>query len=356
LLDLETVSYVVWVNGVEDPASPPVEFSIGIDVDARTARRRIAKELGIKRSSNDWGHLTLKQPWRLFSQRTRQPLESAPRALFFNSAAVEDWEDTVVPFALAEGGQWVWPGVRRGFVQNATVASGLGGDAPAMWIELETLALQPLVFRVRNFLRDEERDGIVGLAQGKMRSSPVSHMDHDRGVAAKKWRTSTQAWLEARDSPSLIAPIDVRIASLTAVQRTQLEAVQVLRYQPGEFYSAHLDAWDPQYYETQKEAYDFGHRNRLATVFWYLNGLPAGGGGETVFPRAFGGAQVRRVIARALLAGSASCARVHHCALTRVPRSSLAIAFPRTRSPHRGCDVSLSPSRHRSRTVRPPAS
>ena len=301
--DLQTVSFVVWVNGVNDSAtSPPVEWSLGVDVDARSAKRRMAREIGLKRSSNNWGHLSLKQPWRIFSQRTRESVGYAPRGFFADSRAVDDWaqaaDDTgasaVMPFTVVEGGQWMWPGVRRGFVQNATIATGLtNGESSSstVMVQLETLALQPLVFRVRNFLRLEERDAIIALAQGKMGSSPVSHMDHDVGVAAKKWRTSTQAWLSAAESPTLIAPIDARVASLTGVDVSHQEAVQVLRYQPGEFYSSHLDAWDPQYYESQKENYDYGHKNRLATLFWYLTELPEGGGGETVFPRAFGGAQ-----------------------------------------------------------------
>jgi hypothetical protein len=34
---------------------------------------------------------------------------------------------------------------------------------------------------------------------------------------------------------------------------------------------------------------DLWNRNRLATVFWYLNTMPPGAGGETWFPRALDG-------------------------------------------------------------------
>jgi prolyl 4-hydroxylase len=50
-----------------------------------------------------------------------------------------------------------------------------------------------------------------------------------------------------------------------------------------------LDAWDPQYYNTQLDWMDWGHRNRMITVFWYMSNVTKGG--ETVFPRAFGNPQ-----------------------------------------------------------------
>ena len=61
-----------------------------------------------------------------------------------------------------------------------------------------------------------------------------------------------------------------------------------------EHYSAHHDFFDPAAYATNREmleSVEHGAKNRLATVFFYLNNVTDGadvasGGGQTNFPRA----------------------------------------------------------------------
>ena len=64
--------------------------------------------------------------------------------------------------------------------------------------------------------------------------------------------------------------------------------MQVIRYTPGQKYEAHRDFFNPNDYQNQPHmlrSIDYGARNRLATVFWYMSTVE-GGGGETYFPRA----------------------------------------------------------------------
>jgi prolyl 4-hydroxylase len=59
-----------------------------------------------------------------------------------------------------------------------------------------------------------------------------------------------------------------------------------------QMYEAHWDYFNPNQYRTQPdvvERMDLKRRNRMATLFWYINTLPAGTGGETFFPRALDG-------------------------------------------------------------------
>ena len=54
-------------------------------------------------------------------------------------------------------------------------------------------------------------------------------------------------------------------------------------------YEAHWDYFNPSQYAQQPqviEHMDLNQRNRMATLFWYLNDVPDGGGGHTFFPRA----------------------------------------------------------------------
>jgi hypothetical protein len=58
------------------------------------------------------------------------------------------------------------------------------------------------------------------------------------------------------------------------------EQIQVVRYEPGQMYEAHWDYFNPAQYQRQPEVIermDLTARNRMATLFWYLNDLPAGG-------------------------------------------------------------------------------
>lgn len=74
---------------------------------------------------------------------------------------------------------------------------------------------------------------------------------------------------------------------LTKVAVPHNEQVQILRYEKTQYYSAHLDNWDPAFYTTEgSEFIEHGHNNRLITVFWYLTNVSEGG--ETTFPRSDG--------------------------------------------------------------------
>ena len=83
-----------------------------------------------------------------------------------------------------------------------------------------------------------------------------------------------------------MARLDLRIENLTGVDRNHFEDLQVLRYLNGQFYDHHHDAFDPADYASQAPSYEWGHKNRLLTVFWYLSDVESGG--HTAFPRAGG--------------------------------------------------------------------
>ena len=62
-----------------------------------------------------------------------------------------------------------------------------------------------------------------------------------------------------------------------------------MRYTADQMYEAHWDYFNPAQYQQQPEVIehmDLTKRNRMATLFWYLNSVPEGSGGQTFFPRA----------------------------------------------------------------------
>ena len=250
------------MNGVreEKPIQGLIEAKV-LDEDWGSFRKSLQNTMQFTKATNEWGNFHLKQPFGIFSEHGER-LSSAQEVLAAGLVL------------LIEGGQWFWPPVRVGFVRNL----------PGTPYQLETESVQPVVFRVRGFLHEEECDVIIAMGEANMSESPVVPMDiHDKDIDAKVFRTSTQARMNSASSP-LLQELDHRISNLTRVPVSHNEEVQVLRYRTGEFYAAHNDNFDPAFYQTSVDYIDKGHRNRLLTVFWYLTNVSKGG--ETNFPRA----------------------------------------------------------------------
>lgn len=250
--------YVFFAHGVSSDA--PARFRAEPTAFAEVAER----ELRIVDNPGGYQRADLRQPFRVFDPHTRTAMDD-PSA--FRDGRV---------LLLIEGGQFVFPGVRVGHVQ---IVDGK---------RLETLSLQPLLFRVDGFLSADECAHCISLVDSnmdRMHDSGVVKMDKDKSKGTKEWRTSTQMWVKDRDSP-IVANITQRVAAFTGTPASHQEDVQMLRYKREQFYSAHLDAFDPTHYGSYLQHIQYGHFNRLATLFWYLSDVDDGG--ETVFPRAYG--------------------------------------------------------------------
>jgi prolyl 4-hydroxylase len=215
----------------------------------------------------------LKQAWALFSPTGERlqlgeesPAESSTNDLF-----------SLGMFLLMEGGQWVWPGVRKGFVRHIQLDETRNAT-------LETLSVQPLVFSVDGFLADEECDWIRVTAEPHMAQSGVSLMDRDKGKPATEWRTSETTFLSEKTEE--IAEIDQRTSQLVRIPKNHQEPPQVLRYVLNARYDQHTDYFNPDLYRNDKRTMRMianGRKNRMATVLWYLSDVAQGG--ETTFPQ-----------------------------------------------------------------------
>jgi len=146
---------------------------------------------------------------------------------------------------------------------------------------------------VKDFLTVAEAEHIVERALPHMAKSGVALKDADKGKAAKEFRTSSQYFLPTTRDP-VLERVDKRVMHLTRIPISHAEYIQVLRYNHMEHYSAHHDFFDPAAYASNAEmlaSVEHGAKNRLATVFFYLNNVTTDadvthGGGQTNFPRA----------------------------------------------------------------------
>ncbi|KAG6590794.1 Prolyl 4-hydroxylase subunit alpha-1 [Phytophthora cinnamomi] len=183
---------------------------------------------------------------------------------------------------LFEGGQFIWPGIRVG---HKTVVKNVAGKGDVV---LETLSMVPLVFSVEEFLKDDEIDVIMNLSVEQLKPSTVTLMDGHENRAATDWRTSTTYFLPSDAHPK-IEEIDQRVADLTKVPIDHQEDVQVLRYEETQKYDHHTDYFPVEHHKNSPhvlESIDYGYKNRMITVFWYISDVAKGG--HTIFPRAGG--------------------------------------------------------------------
>ena len=224
------------------------------------------------------------QRWRVFGAASGRPVRSVASDVLgaFGDGKGGKPTPPTAPLLLLvfEGGQWIWPGVRLGYRRPVSLPGREGVP-----IVMETASLQPLVLSTEDLLASDECDHIIERALPHMKASSVSFMDHDVGKPATQFRTSTTYFMPS--ATATIKALDARVANLTRTRVHQQEYVQVLRYEKGQRYGAHLDYWDPQYYQSDPRFLDQihgGHHNRLATVLWYMSDVEAGG--ETNFPRA----------------------------------------------------------------------
>ena len=149
------------------------------------------------------------------------------------------------------------------------------GHQPASGVcGLETLVQDPPVFKLRGLLTAEECDYLISLAK------PLLRRSRHGGAWTEKYGTkATDPKLERRTSFTAmlgdsvryrrdprILPIIARLAAITRLDvdfvKTNLE-LQIVRYEPGQYYRPHLD---PSL-----------HVRRYITIFTYLNEVEGGG-------------------------------------------------------------------------------
>jgi len=126
---------------------------------------------------------------------------------------------------------------------------------------------------IDNFLTDEECDELIKFSDDKFVESLVVEKDNSR--SKHEGRTSTTAYIYKNSNPIADA-IETRTAKLLQGNESHIEGLQVVRYMPGQQFTAHYD-WFMDDYKVKIQ------NQRLYTVFAYLNDVTEGG--ETAFPR-----------------------------------------------------------------------
>jgi hypothetical protein len=83
-----------------------------------------------------------------------------------------------------------------------------------------------------------------------------------------------------------IAALEQRVANLLGCWVHQIEALQLVRYKPGQFFGIHHDMGDLlEDDQVRLPRKNIATKRRLVTLFCYLNTLAKNEGGDTYFPR-----------------------------------------------------------------------
>ena len=151
--------------------------------------------------------------------------------------------------------------------------------------EPEALSTSPYILLLKNFLVEEEANAFTRVCQKSF----------DRSLAGDQLnpvRTSYQCWCNFREcfTDPHVHNVTHRINELLHIPYNNGEDLQVVRYEPGQFYKQHHDQntalWTPQ-------------GPRVLTFFMYLNEPESGG--ETEFPHVGGGLKVQPKLGHAIL-------------------------------------------------------
>eukprot|EP00927_Polykrikos_kofoidii_P076557 TRINITY_DN73627_c0_g1_i1.p1 TRINITY_DN73627_c0_g1~~TRINITY_DN73627_c0_g1_i1.p1 ORF type:complete len:474 (-),score=56.80 TRINITY_DN73627_c0_g1_i1:104-1399(-) len=182
-----------------------------------------------------------------------------------------------------------WPAVKIGHrVEVADVPRPSDGSPP---ITLETINVDPPIFRIHNLFSEKEAAKLVEVASDpknpySVRRSTTGHLDwtqsEDKPETAST-RTSDNGFDVSSSTSHKIKQRAWQLLRMSGnFDMALVDGIQILRYQQRQAYIAHMDSfavdqspdhnWDPSNSGT----------NRFATVLLYLSDVESGG--QTVFP------------------------------------------------------------------------
>ncbi|XP_078156305.1 prolyl 4-hydroxylase 1 isoform X1 [Carex rostrata] len=145
------------------------------------------------------------------------------------------------------------------------------------FVKPEVLSWSPRVILLHNFLSLEECDYLRAIAKPRLQTSTVVDIKTGKGIKSDV-RTSSGMFLSPYEKKfPTVQAIEKRIAVFSQIPPENGELIQVLRYEPGQYYRPHHD-----YFSDEFNLKRGGQR--VATMLMYLSDDVEGG--ETHFPLA----------------------------------------------------------------------
>ncbi|KAI4298538.1 hypothetical protein L6164_032085 [Bauhinia variegata] len=156
------------------------------------------------------------------------------------------------------------------------LAHGKTGDPFVGSIPLQVLSWKPRALYFPNFTSPELCERIIEMAKSKLEPSKLALRKGETDDSTQGTRTSSGTFISAsEDKTGILDFVERKIAKVTMLPKNHGEAFNVLRYELGQKYDSHYDAFDPSEYGPQRS-------QRMASFLLYLSNVEEGG--ETMFP------------------------------------------------------------------------
>ncbi|KAJ8427633.1 hypothetical protein Cgig2_010895 [Carnegiea gigantea] len=154
--------------------------------------------------------------------------------------------------------------------------SGESGDDSITSIPFQVLSWRPRALYFPKFATAEQCESIISTAKSQLQPSKLALRKGETIESTEGVRTSSGMFITAdEDKTGILDFIDEKIARATMIPRVNGEAYNILRYEIGQRYNSHYDAFNPAEYGPQKS-------QRVASFLLYLSDVEEGG--ETMFP------------------------------------------------------------------------
>lgn len=143
--------------------------------------------------------------------------------------------------------------------------------------KVKLLSHAPKVLFIKDFVDEAAAHALIDTATPRLARSSVQGAD---GNTTSDYRTSFTTNFKKSETPEVRA-LEALACQYAGVRMEQLEPLQFLRYEPGQYYKPHYDFFVPDAPGTPRELTKGGQRTH--SFFVYLNDVLRGG--HTAFPR-----------------------------------------------------------------------
>ncbi|KAL7607024.1 hypothetical protein Lser_V15G20011 [Lactuca serriola] len=153
---------------------------------------------------------------------------------------------------------------------------GDSGDDFFTTIPFQILSWKPRALYFPDFATPQQCESIIKMAKVKLAPSTLALRKGETAENTKGIRTSSGMFISSsEDKTGILDLIEKKLEKATMIPRSHGESFNVLRYEIGQRYNSHYDAFNPTEYGPQKS-------QRIASFLLYLSDVEEGG--ETMFP------------------------------------------------------------------------
>ncbi|XP_062176922.1 probable prolyl 4-hydroxylase 9 [Alnus glutinosa] len=164
----------------------------------------------------------------------------------------------------------------EGEVTQGSMPHGETGEAFVKSIPFQVLSWTPRALYFPNFATAEQCETIIKIAKSNLKPSLLALRKGETAESTKGTRTSSGTFVSAsEDETGVLDLIEKKIARATMLPQIHGESFNILRYELGQKYDSHYDAFNPTEYGPQQS-------QRVASFLLYLSTVEEGG--ETMFP------------------------------------------------------------------------